>query len=235
MGGMSQEEVDRLARTVTAGLYGQKGYSIQSFRDELAQWRGVTKEKLKQNLINFVKELLEVAEAENVLLSLHPDDPPFELLGLPRVASTLPDYEELFSSLPSSHNGLTFCMGSLASTHENQVVEMASKLRSRIHFVHLRNVVKTPDGGLVESGHVEGDADLVGVVQVLVNEKKERIKYGVEGGAKTARTRLPMRSDHGHLMLGDEGADSLPGHSFMGRMRGLAEIRGVQMALWKKQ
>eukprot|EP00092_Neocalanus_flemingeri_P016198 GFUD01017532.1.p1 GENE.GFUD01017532.1~~GFUD01017532.1.p1 ORF type:complete len:397 (-),score=93.07 GFUD01017532.1:163-1353(-) len=225
---MTREEVDKLSRTLVAGLHGQKGYSLDSFRCELARWKGVTKEKLFSNLKQFVGELTEVAEQENLLLSLHPDDPPMSLMGLPSVASTEDDFDKLFSSLPSPCNGITFCMGSLASNWENDVLAMARRFKSRVHFVHLRNVIKTDDGGLVESGHLEGDADLVGVMDILIKEKEERKSRGNIG----AQVRLPMRSDHGHLMLSDMGQEGvLPGHSVIGRLRGLAEIRGVQAVL----
>lgn len=225
---MSTEQVDKLSKTIVAGLHGQKGYSLDSFRCELARWKEVKKEKLFSNLQQFVGELLEVAEEENVLLSLHPDDPPVSLMGLPNVASTAEDFGKLFASLPSPSNGITFCMGSLASRWENDVLGMARRFKSRVHFVHLRNVIKTDDGGLVESGHLEGDADLVRVMEILIREKEERNTRGESG----AKVRLPMRSDHGHLMLSDIGREGvIPGHSIIGRLRGLAEIRGVQAAL----
>jgi len=227
---MGPDQVDKLTRTIIAGLHGQKGYSLDNFRSELAKWKGVTKEKLFRNLTNFVSQLIEVAEEENIYLSLHPDDPPMSLLGLPNVASTAADFERLFTSLPSPRNGMTFCMGSLASHWENDVLMMARQFSRRVRFVHLRNVVKTEDGGLVESGHLEGDADLVSVMEVLLTEKEERKSRGESG----VLSRLPMRSDHGHLMLSDVGQQGIiPGHSVIGRLRGLAEIRGVMAALGK--
>ena len=225
---MTNDEATKLSNTIIAGLHGQHGYSLDTFRAELSNWKGVSKQTLFNNLIHFVTQLLEVAEEENMILSLHPDDPPRSLLGLPNVASTASDYERLFKELPSFRNGMTFCMGSLSSNWENDVTIMAEKFKTRVHFVHLRNVIKTDDGGLVESGHLEGDADLVKVMEILIREKKERRTRGMTG----PRVRLPMRSDHGHLMLGDIGSKAvLPGYSVIGRLRGLAEIRGVQAAL----
>ena len=157
-------------------------------REEVREWEGIGPANLRANLQTFTRELVEVAEEGALHLSLHPDDPPWGLLGLPTAASTLHDYQQLFEALPSPRNGMTFCMGSLASSPTNHVVDMARRLASRVRFVHLRNVVRLEQGGLVESGHLEGEADLPGVVGVMVAEVLRRRESGVEG------PKLPMRS-----------------------------------------
>jgi len=220
-------EKAELTSTILQGLHGQKEYTLDEVREELKLWSGLSGNDLRANLKTFVSALLDVAETEGMHISLHPDDPPWGLLGLPTAASSLTDYQELFKSLPSPKNGITFCMGSLASNHENDVLQMAKQLKSRVRFVHLRNVERLEQGGLVESGHLEGSADLVGVMRVLVAEQENRVRIGQP-------MRLPMRADHGHLVAGDPLA-GLPGHSLIGRLRGLAEMRGIQAALCKLQ
>jgi len=216
-------EKAKLTSTILQGLHGQKEYTLDEVREELKLWSGLDGDQLRTNLKSFASALLNVAKTEGMHISLHPDDPPWGLLGLPTAASSLADYQELFESLPSQQNGMTFCMGSLASNHSNDVLQMAKLLKSRVRFVHLRNVERLEQGGLVESGHLEGSADLVAVMKVLVSEQEERVRQGQPG-------RLPMRADHGHLVAGDPLA-GLPGHSLIGRLRGLAEMRGIQAAL----
>merc|ERR1719430_1239891 len=220
----SDAEKAELTSTILQGLHGQKEYTLDEVREELKLWSGLSSNDLRANLKTFASALCDVAETEGMHISLHPDDPPWGLLGLPTAASSLTDYQELFKSLPSPKNGITFCMGSLASNHENDVLQMAKQLKSRVRFVHLRNVERLEQGGLVESGHLEGSADLVGVMRVLVREQEDRVRQGQAGCS------LPMRADHGHLVAGDPLA-GLPGHSLIGRLRGLAEMRGIQAAL----
>jgi len=228
---LGEEGMGEVTSTILQGLHGQREYTVEEVREEVREWEGIGPANLRANLQTFTRELVEVAEEGALHLSLHPDDPPWGLLGLPTAASTLHDYQQLFEALPSPRNGMTFCMGSkatvmgsLASSPTNHVVDMARRLAIRVRFVHLRNVVRLEQGGLVESGHLEGEADLPGVVGVMVAEVLRRRESGVEG------PKLPMRSDHGHHILGDPLA-TLPGHSLVGRLRGLAEIRGVQAAL----
>lgn len=222
----SDSEKAKLTATILQGLHGQQDYTLDEVRTELMLWSGLKNSHLRENLKKFASALLDVAESEAMQISLHPDDPPWGLLGLPTAASSLEDYQDLFSNLPSSKNGMTFCMGSLASAPSNDVLFMANQLKSRVRFVHLRNVERLEQGGLVEAGHLEGNADLVAVMKVLVEEQEERVRQGQSG-------HLPMRADHGHLVAGDPLA-GLPGHSLIGRLRGLAEMRGIQAALTNK-
>jgi len=220
----SDAKKTELTSTILQGLHGQKEYTLDEVRKELKLWSGLSAGDLRENLKTFASALLDVAEYEGMQIALHPDDPPWGLLGLPTAASSLADYQELFKSLPSTRNGMTFCMGSLASSSSNDVLQMAKQLKSRVRFVHLRNVERLEQGGLVESGHLEGSADLVAVMRVLVREQKDRVRQGQPGRS------LPMRADHGHLVAGDP-LTGLPGHSLIGRLRGLAEMRGIQAAL----
>jgi len=220
-------EKAELTSTILQGLHGQKDYTLDEVRMELKLWSGLSGADLRANLKTFASALLDVAETEGMQISLHPDDPPWGLLGLPTAASSLADYQQLFKSLPSPKNGMTFCMGSLASSHSNDVLQMAKQLKSRVRFVHLRNVERLEQGGLVESGHLEGSADLVAIMRVLVREQEDRVRQGQPG-------HLPMRADHGHLVAGDP-LQGLPGHSLIGRLRGLAEMRGIQAALCNVQ
>jgi mannonate dehydratase len=156
---------------------------------------------------------------------VHPDDPPRALLGLPRVVSSADDLAFIVQSVPSPANGITFCTGSLGAGAHNDVVAMAQRFAPHIHFAHLRNVTKEPDGSFVEADHLGGDVDMVAVVATLLNEQKRRRAAG------DPRWRIPFRPDHGHELLDDVGKKTHPGYPAIGRLRGLAEIRGVMTAV----
>jgi len=228
---MTNDDISRLSSVITSGLHGQTGYSVQELRDALKQWDGVDQEQLRKNHYKFLRALLPTAVEAGVLLSVHPDDPPRSVLGLPNILSSAEDFRDLFSSFPSPFSGLTFCLGSLASRKENDVVKIAEEFVKKIRFVHVRNVVLDGEDqdGLIEAGHIQGRGDLPAIVSILLQERARRISAGNEG----ALTRLPFRSDHGHLMLQDLRAKEkhIPGHSLSGRMRGLAEVRGIQVGI----
>jgi mannonate dehydratase len=180
---------------------------------------------LRHNLVLFLDDVVSVAEEAGVNLCIHPDDPPFPLLGLPRIAGTVEDIRWILSQCESVANGITFCTGSLSARPDNDLVLMAKEFASRIHFVHLRNTAFLPDHGFYESGHLGGSVDMFAVVKVLLEEQIRRKKVGRKD------IRLPFRPDHGLRMLDDYGRRANPGYPLIGRLKGLAEIDGLQTGI----
>jgi len=195
-------------------------YDRQSFKRAIARYSDVGVEDLRANLFAFVREITAVAEEEGARLAIHPDDPAFPIFGLPRVLSTAEDVRKLFAAVPSEACGLTLCAGSFGSNAENDLVAMAREFGPRIHFAHLRNVKREADGSFFEADHLAGETDMVRLVAALMAEEDRRRAEG------RADAEIPMRPDHGHL-LGDDGKKRVnPGYSFIGRLKGLAELRG---------
>jgi len=223
---MSPREMQALERTLIDWLPARDfTYDRESFRRALAAYKDLTVEGLRANLIEFVREIAAVAEEEGVSLAIHPDDPAFPLFGLPRVLSTADDFRKLFAGAPSPANGMTLCSGSLGSNPRNDVVGMAKEFGPRVHFAHLRNVMREPDGSFFEADHLAGETDMVRLVAELMTEEDRRHAEGREDAE------IPMRPDHGHL-LGDDGKRRVnPGYSFIGRLKGLAELRGVMQTV----
>lgn len=217
----SPERLRQLERTVAAGLPGSEdSYGLPELRDALDDYREMGRRELEGNLAHFLRTVIPVAESAGVRLALHPDDPPMPLLGLPRVASTGDDLRRVLATASSEANGLTFCTGSLGAHPHNDVEALAEELAHRVHFLHLRNVQKGGHpGDFVESDHLDGDVDMVRVIRAFLGEE-----------SRSGR-RLPMRPDHGHAMLDDLGKAARPGYTAIGRLRGLAELRGVEHAL----
>jgi len=223
---MSDGQKAQLEKNIIAGLPGGEGsYDRNSVRAAIAEFIALGTEGMRQNLFAFLTEIIPVAEEAGVRMCIHPDDPPFSLFGLPRIVSTASDARALLAAVPSASNGLTLCAGSYGARADNDLAAMVREFGSHIHFVHLRNVRREADGSFYESEHLDGDNDIVGLIDVLLDEERRRASEG--------RTdRIPMRPDHGHT-LGDEiGAAGVnPGYSFGGRLKGLAELRGVIHAL----
>ncbi|MBM6594375.1 mannonate dehydratase [Microvirga pudoricolor] len=218
--------VERLTKTIAAGLPGSTtdALSLDAFRERLAAYRGIDANKLRQHLIEFLEKVAPVAEKLSVKLTLHPDDPPRPLFGLPRVASTGDDYAALFGAVPSEANGMCFCTGSLGVRADNDLPALAHRFASRIHFAHLRATKRDRDGlSFHEADHLDGDVDMVAVLDVLLREDRKR----PDGG------KIPFRPDHGHRMVDDltSGRRVNPGYTAVGRLKGLAELRGVMRAL----
>ncbi len=190
-------------------------YSRESFLRQLDEYRDLTVEGLREHLFLFVREISETAEEVGVKLAIHPDDPPFPLFGLPRVNSTQSDTQKLLDAVPSPANGVTLCTGSYGANTTNDLVKMAKAFGPRIHFAHLRNTTRDADGSFYESEHLDGDTDMIGVVAALreIETRENR--------------EIPMRPDHGHLIVDDIGKKVNPGYSCIGRLKGLAELRGV--------
>ncbi|MEM8564329.1 MAG: mannonate dehydratase [Pseudomonadota bacterium] len=219
---MSEAQKEELERNIISGLPGgHDGYSRDSIREAIAEFIELGTQGLRDSLFAFLKAVIPVAEQSDVRMCIHPDDPPFSLFGLPRVVSTAQDARELLAAAPSQCNGLTLCAGSFGARADNDLVGMVREFGPNIHFVHLRNIKREEDGSFFESEHLDGDNDIVGLVQALLAEEETRRDQGRDD-------MIPMRPDHGHT-LGDEigKAGVNPGYSFAGRLKGLAELRGV--------
>lgn len=221
---MSQADIDQLIFNIASALPGSttEPLTIPAFRDKLETYAQITPQKLRQNLIEFLEEVTPVAEKLGVYLTLHPDDPPRSLFGLPRIASTEADYAAIFDAVPSEANGMCFCSGSLGVRADNDLPKMAKRFASRIYFSHLRATTRLGDGrSFYEAAHLEGDVDMVALLRVLVEEDRKRDKT----------QKIVFRSDHGHRMLDDLSKKVTPGYPTIGRLRGLAELRGIITAL----
>ena len=220
---LNQGEADELTRNIAAGLPGatSDSHDLRGLRDKLAAYAGIDAQTLRRNLIAFLERVAPVADALGVRLTLHPDDPPRPLFGLPRIASTKQDYQALFDAVPSPANGMCFCTGSLGVSPSNDLPDMARRFASRIHFAHLRATRREADGSFYESDHLDGDIDIIGVLRELLAEDRRR----------PPAEKIPFRPDHGHQMLDDLKKKTNPGYSAIGRLKGLAELRGAIKAL----
>ncbi len=220
---MSQAARDALEKNIIAGLPGGEGsYDRDTIRSAIEEFSKLGNDRYRANLFAFLEEVIPVAEEAGVVMAIHPDDPPFSLFGLPRVVSTADDARALLAAVSSPANGLTMCAGSYGARGDNDLVGMIREFHDRIYFVHLRNIKREEDGSFYESDHLDGDNDIIGMVNALLDEEANR------KGLPPGRHEIPMRPDHGHTM-GDERKDAKvrPGYSYVGRMKGLAELRGV--------
>ncbi len=230
LAGMSEADKDALERNIIAGLPGSDFTRDRAgMRKLLSAYDGIGPAELRTNLVAFLQEVAPVAEEVGARLCIHPDDPPFSLFGLPRVVSTAEDARAVLAAADAPANGLTFCVGSYGARADNDLVAMVREFGPRIHFAHLRNVKREDDGSFFEDDHLAGSSDMIGVIGALLDEEARR---RAEGRADAV---IPMRPDHGHLMLDDVGKKTNPGYSCIGRLRGLAELRGVMMALERVQ
>ena len=223
---MTQADKDNLVANIIAGLPGaEEGYSLDQFRAHLATYDGIDKAKLRENYAYFLKAIVPVAEEVGVVLTVHPDDPPRPILGLPRIVSTIEDMQWIKETVDSIHNGFCFCTGSYGVRSDNDLVTMAEKFADRVYFIHLRATVREENPlSFHEGDHLAGDVDMYGVIKVLIAEEERRKKAGIN-------RLIPVRPDHGHQMLDDLKKKTNPGYSAIGRLRGLAEIRGVEYAI----
>jgi len=223
---MSSDEIKTLTQNILAGLPGaEENYTVEGFQRVLDGYRDIDAQQLKKNLFFFLSEIIPVAEASGVRMAIHPDDPPRPLLGLPRVVSTLSDALELIAVVDSPSNGITLCTGSWGAGHFNDLPQMTRELAHRLNFVHIRNVNRDASGNFMENYLFEGDIDVVEVMKTLIDEEQRRIEDGRED------YQIPLRPDHGNKMFDDLSKTTNPGYSLYGRMKGLAELRGLEIGL----
>lgn len=216
---MGPKELEQLADTVMFGIPGEEKQTVERMQAKLDLYKEIDRDALRNNLKHFLQQVCPVADEVGVQLAIHPDDPPFDILGLPRIVSTADDLRFILEASGHASNGLCFCTGSLGANPVNDLPSMIREMGNRIHFVHLRNTRRDEEGNFFEADHLDGDTDMYAVMKELVAIQQER------------PAPIPFRPDHGHQMLDDMTKVTNPGYSCIGRMRGLAELRGLELAV----
>ena len=226
---LSDSEIQRISDNMLKGLPGsEEGYTMEEFKTMLATYQGIDADQLRSHLVQFLSEIIPLAEDLGIRMCIHPDDPPFTLLGLPRIVSTQSDYQYIFDQIPSLANGITFCTGSLGVRADNDLPAILDAFASRVHFLHLRSTKRDADGNFYEADHLTGDVDMFEIIKRVLKEQRRRAAENRKDAA------IPMRPDHGHQMLDDLVKPKInPGYSAIGRLRGLAELRGLEWGIDK--
>ncbi|HEY0245557.1 MAG TPA: mannonate dehydratase [Mucilaginibacter sp.] len=223
---INSDEIEVLINTIMAGLPGtDEVFTIPEFKEHLKKYENTDAKALKANLAYFLQGIIPDAEQLGVKMCIHPDDPPFSILGLPRVVSTEQDLADVVNAAPSPSNGLTYCTGSLGANPKNDLPGIMERLGTHVHFLHLRNVKREADGSFYEDNHLEGSNDMYAIMKNVILEQKKRQDAGREDIA------IPMRPDHGHKLLDDYNYNTYPGYSIIGRLKGLAELRGLELGI----
>lgn len=226
---LSEEDIARISDNVLKGLPGsEEGYSMEEFKEMLETYQGIDADQLRLHLVQFLSEIIPLAESLGIKMCIHPDDPPFTLLGLPRVVSTIEDYKYIFNKVTPLSNGITFCTGSLGVRADNDLPAIFDAYADRVHFLHLRSTKRDPQGNFYEADHLTGDVDMFEIIKRVLIEQRRRVSEN------RADASIPMRPDHGHQMLDDLVKPKInPGYSAIGRLRGLAELRGLEWGIDK--
>ena len=226
---LSLSGIQRISDNVLKGLPGsEEVYSMEDFNAMLDTYKGIDGDQLRSHLVQFLEEIIPLAESLGIRMCIHPDDPPFTLLGLPRVVSTMEDYQHIFDQVPPLSNGITFCTGSLGVRSDNDLPAIFDAFADRVHFLHLRSTKRDAQGNFFEADHLSGDVDMFEIITRVIKEQRRR------ASEKREDTSIPMRPDHGHQMLDDLLKPKInPGYSAIGRLRGLAELRGLEWGINK--
>lgn len=222
-------DIQRISDNMLKGLPGsEEGYSMEEFKAMLDTYKGIDADQLRSHLVQFLAEIIPLAEKLGIRMCIHPDDPPFTLLGLPRVVSTREDYQYIFDQVPPLSNGITFCTGSLGVRADNDLPAIFDAFADRVHFLHLRSTKRDAEGNFYEADHLTGDVDMFEIITRVIKEQRHRYAEKREDAS------IPMRPDHGHQMLDDLVKPKInPGYSAIGRLKGLAELRGLEWGINK--
>lgn len=226
---LEASDIQRISDNMLKGLPGsEEGYSMEEFKTMLDTYKGIDADQLRSHLVKFLEEIIPLAEQLGIRMCIHPDDPPFSLLGLPRIMSTRSDYQYIFDQVTPLSNGITFCTGSLGVRADNDLPAILDAFADRVHFLHLRSTKRDAQGNFFEANHLTGDVDMFEIITRVIREQRRRVAENRQDAS------IPMRPDHGHQMLDDLVKPKInPGYSAIGRLRGLAELRGLEWGINK--